>query len=45
MISKFTPSIVAAVLGLAVSFASVGARATNLVTNGGFETTTSGGGS
>lgn len=42
MISKFQSTAVAAVIGLALSFAAMGAKATNLVTNGSFEQLTGG---
>ena len=42
MISKFRSTAFAAFVGLAMSFAAVGAKATNLVTNGSFEQLTGG---
>lgn len=42
MMTKFRSTAVAAVIGLALSFAGTGAKATNLVTNGSFETLSGG---
>src|ERR1700754_1679619 len=42
MITKFRSTAVAAVIGLALSFAGTAAKATNLVTNGSFEQLTGG---
>jgi hypothetical protein len=42
MIAKFNATALAAVIGLALSLGAVGAKATNLITNGSFESLSGG---